>query len=258
MTRIGRTTPSRMVFALFAAFVLLAGACGDDDSGGGNEATDATDAPSDTGDDSGGQDVDAWCDASVALDRLFASDQGPDPEQLESALADFEATAPDAAQGDVDTLVGILGAGGDPFENPEFGEAYQSVSATRIEECGYSEVEVAGIDYAFEGIPETIEAGKTAFTFTNEAPEEFHEMVVFLIADGEDRPLDELLALGEAEAAELLTPQTAAFAPPGGTFTAFAELEPGRYAAVCFVPVGGAEDGAPHFVEGMLAEFDVT
>jgi hypothetical protein len=47
-------------------------------------------------------------------------------------------------------------------------------------------------------------------------------------------------------------------------------LEPGRYAMVCFIPVGftpevaaeaaasGTEpEGAPHFTEGMIAEFTV-
>ena len=36
------------------------------------------------------------------------------------------------------------------------------------------------------------------------------------------------------------------------------DLEPGRYAAVCFIPIGGGEDGAPHFTGGMVAELEVT
>ena len=39
---------------------------------------------------------------------------------------------------------------------------------------------------------------------------------------------------------------------------AAADDEPGSYVVSCFVPVGGAEDGAPHFMEGMTAEFEVA
>jgi hypothetical protein len=35
------------------------------------------------------------------------------------------------------------------------------------------------------------------------------------------------------------------------------ELEPGEYVMVCFVSVGGAEDGPPHFTQGMKYEFTV-
>jgi hypothetical protein len=83
-------------------------------------------------------------------------------------------------------------------------------------------------------------------------------MGVFRINDDETRSLEEILQLPEEEQMELATPVTFAFAPPGGSFTAFADLEPGRYAALCFIPVGGGEDGPPHFTEGMFAEFQVT
>jgi hypothetical protein len=36
------------------------------------------------------------------------------------------------------------------------------------------------------------------------------------------------------------------------------DLEPGRYAAVCFIPIGGGEDGPPHFTGGMVAELEVA
>ena len=41
-----------------------------------------------------------------------------------------------------------------------------------------------------------------------------------------------------------------------------ADLAPGEYVAVCFIPVGTMPDhegtGPPHFVEGMKQEFTVT
>lgn len=140
-------------------------------------------------------------------------------------------------------------------------------------------VEVTGIDYAFEGIPTEVEAG-TEFTFTNGSDKEAHEMVLMRIADGETRSIDELLALPEEEAEQVAEFQGVAVAMPGeegkvldGELVA---AEPGRYVALCFIPVGAdpaamaeamesegppPEDpnaGPPHFVQGMKMEFTVN
>ena len=49
--------------------------------------------------------------------------------------------------------------------------------------------------------------------------------------------------------------------PPGESDTTFMELEPGRYAAVCFIPQGTTQDtegsGPPHHTLGMLGELTV-
>ena len=64
------------------------------------------------------------------------------------------------------------------------------------------------------------------------------------IAEGEDRPVEELLALPEEEAQALVTDKAFVFIPPGaGTYTT-ADLDPGRYVAICFVPVGATPRGA--------------
>src|SRR5690606_14356274 len=60
-------------------------------------------------------------------------------------------------------------------------------------------IEVTGVDYAFEGVPETVEPG-TSFTFRNDSAVEVHELILFQIPEGEERSLDELLALPEEEA----------------------------------------------------------
>ena len=83
-------------------------------------------------------------------------------------------------------------------------------------------------------------------------------MVMFRKADGETRSFEELFSLSEEEAGDAVQFTTATYSPIGATTYAFAELEPGSYATVCFIPVGGAEDGPPHFTEGMLAEFEVA
>ena len=142
-------------------------------------------------------------------------------------------------------------------------------------------IEVTGVDYAFEGLPETIEAG-TALSFVNGSDAEFHEMVVIAIPEGEERSVEELVALPPEESDAIFAnvePALVAVAMPGepgmpvlgdGTIS-----EPGRYAVVCFVPVGADPeavaaamqsetsgppdlgDGAPHATQGMWAELTV-
>jgi hypothetical protein len=139
-------------------------------------------------------------------------------------------------------------------------------------------VDVVGVEFAYEGLPDTVEAG-TSFSFSNEG-EELHEMVVFQIPEGEDRSVEELLQLSEEELGEAFggepEPVFVSMAEPGGeglvVFPEGAEAtvtEPGRYAAVCFIPVGTTEmpegemegppegEGPPHFTQGMHAEFTV-
>jgi len=142
-------------------------------------------------------------------------------------------------------------------------------------------VEVTGVDYAFEGLPETIEAG-TTLTFVNGSDAEFHEMVVIAIPDGEERSVEELVALPPEESDAIFAsvqPALVTVAMPGepgmpivgdGTIA-----EAGRYAVVCFIPTGAdpeavaaamqsatneppeLEGGPPHVANGMWAELTV-
>ncbi len=138
-------------------------------------------------------------------------------------------------------------------------------------------VEITGVDYGFEGFPETVAIG-TELTFTNASDTEFHEMVVMRINDDETRSVEELLALGD-EAMASMTFTGVAVAAPGEDGTVvdgdLTLTEAGRYVATCFIPVGadpelvgqameGADgeqpdlgDGPPHAMEGMVAEFVV-
>ena len=142
-------------------------------------------------------------------------------------------------------------------------------------------VEVTAVDYAFEGLPETIEAG-TTLAMTNESEEEFHELVAIQIPDDETRSVEELIQLPQEEIDAIFgeaPPATVLVAMPGeeampvlgdGTIT-----ETGRYAIVCFIPVGADPEavatamqatgdeapdlgaGPPHAAEGMYAELTV-
>lgn len=155
----------------------------------------------------------------------------------------------------------------------------ETATATAATEGGDS-LEITGVDYAFEGVPETVEAG-TQLTFTNASDVEFHELIMFRIPEGEDRPLAELLALPDEEAQEAVgAPVGVSVAMPGEDGQVVeGELiaeEPGRYVLLCFIPVGAdpeafaeamqnpsageppqVEGGPPHVTEGMYAEFTV-
>lgn len=143
-------------------------------------------------------------------------------------------------------------------------------------------VEVELVDYAFEGLPDSVPAG-TRLTITNTSENEVHELVAVRLPDDEERSLEELLALPDEEADALLgsgPPAAVLVAPPGGeqvdavgdgTLT-----EPGRYLLLCAIPTGvdpdeyfaAAEEagegppeipgaGPPHFVQGMVGELIV-
>jgi len=143
-------------------------------------------------------------------------------------------------------------------------------------------IAVTAADYSFAGLPATAKAGST-FTLTNASDKEVHEMVMLRIPDGVTESVAELLAMPEEELDAKVgevEPSTVVVALPGqpgrpvvGDGTV---LEPGRYAVVCFIPVGADPklveaamsappgtgepeqpdlgDGPPHFTKGMSAE----
>ncbi|MGY2128115.1 hypothetical protein [Blastococcus sp. SYSU DS0617] len=271
--------------ALLMAAALAA--CGTDDDGGedttaagGTETTESTETTEAT--ESGSGDVDAFCSAVVEAETL--SSQGPPvdpetapPEELEAAMLEFseqlepsleeaEETAPEEVSEDVDTLVRqirqVLETGDDSMLiSEEFLAADAAVDDYMIDNCGFEQIEATGVDYEYEGLPDTVPAGTVAVTFVNEG-EEVHEIGLVRINEGVTRSIEELLALPEEEAMSMATFVGVAFADPGESDTTFMEMEPGRYAAVCFVPEGTAHidmpgEGAPHFTLGMVGEFTV-
>ena len=143
-------------------------------------------------------------------------------------------------------------------------------------------VTIAGVDYGFGDVPESVPVG-TKLGFDNTSDVELHEMVVFRIPDDVDAPLDELVQLPPEELeATLGAPVTVMLQPPGAPEPVVAVgdgtlAEPGRYALMCFIPVGadpdeymaaaqaagggkpsGVAGGPPHFVSGMHAELQVS
>ncbi len=275
---------STKVVALLAVTALTMAACGesDDSAAPGDETT--TTAPRSTTTEAAAQgDLVAFCDALVAID----SDTGPeidfetatDEEQMkaiqeyaatfEPKLQAAEETAPEEVAEAVNAagrlVRGGLETGDDSFfESPEFTEAEDTIDQYALGNCGFEEVDVTGTEYAFEGVPETLGAGQTAFAFANDGSE-LHELALFRINDDAEGTFEELLQLPEEEAMTMGTPVGFAFAAPGEADSLFLDLEPGRYGLVCFLPVGSTPDSdeeaiaenPPHFTQGMLAEFTV-
>jgi len=137
-----------------------------------------------------------------------------------------------------------------------------------------ADITVTGVDYAFAGIPDAVDAG-SVLGFRNQGSE-VHEMVVFRINDDVEQTIQELLALPQDQSAELVTQTGFAIANPGEDAEETATVaEAGRYAMLCFIPIGttsvpegtpppsgaplpsGFGSGPPHFTVGMVKEFAV-
>ena len=116
-------------------------------------------------------------------------------------------------------------------------------------------ISVAGVEYAFTGLPETVPAG-TTLTFTNEGIE-LHEIIVNRIPDDVEETFEELMALSESgvdlEAEGYIDTDFGdqmLLAMPGEAAEGGIALEQeGRYVALCGIPTG--------LEPGKLADFGV-
>lgn len=257
------------VTAAAAAALLTLGvaACGDED----DDATTATTEASGSASAPAGGDTAAFCDGLVefngAVTNIDLGEESTEDDikaaggELAAIYAPVVENAPDAvaeAAADIEGVLEQMQAGdGEAFDSDETFATYSEVVQGGVEACEFESVGVTAVDYAFEDVPDSIPAGTVVFDLTNASEAEEHEMIVFSKADGVDLTFQEILELPEEESESLVEFATAAFAPPGGESTALADLEPGQYGMVCFIPVGGGEDGPPHFAQGMFKEFRV-
>lgn len=114
-------------------------------------------------------------------------------------------------------------------------------------------VQVVGEDFKFQA-PDVIPAGLTEFRFLNKGPA-LHHMALLKLTGG--KTVDDLVsALSKpgplpSWAKELGGPNAAA---PGEEANATLTLEPGNYAFICFVDIGGP----PHFAKGMVKPLRVV
>jgi plastocyanin len=129
------------------------------------------------------------------------------------------------------------------------------------------QIQVVGVEYAFQNVPATTPVG-TTFAFSN-GGQEVHEMLVVRRGEGVTQSWEELLALPQDQVGNLATVVGNAFAEPGKAGEGAVTVDQaGDYLMVCFIPTGTKSlptdanatlaPGAPHFTHGMLQEFTVT
>ena len=280
-------TRRRVLPAGALALALVLTACGDDadDGTAAPTSTTATTAAGAAGD------VEEYCAGVLEIETVGEPDidfESASEEEVAEAVKqlareqyqplaqEVQAVAPDEIAADVDTLVAAvdeLALTGDfeaAFETPDVIAAEERVHAFDLANCGWDQVDVNAVDYAFQGIGATYEPGPVSFELSNQG-EELHELVLLRRNDGVTESFQEILAGGEEEGMTKVTSLGGTFATPGEGDYAVADLEPGEYAAVCFIPVGSTpeavaaaeesgeepEGGPPHFTRGMVSEFTV-
>jgi hypothetical protein len=269
-------TPAMRRWLVGGASLVLAATmvgCGSDDDSG-DTASGATSAAAEA-------DPAEFCEAAVEAESTIGMGPPVDfetatPEEIQAALEEFgtqvepqlaavDDSAPEEISDDVTTLTGkireVLETGDDTiFEQPEYTEADDAIDEYMLAECGYEQLEATGVDYEYEGIPDSVQGGVVAITFTNDG-DEMHEIGLARVNDDVTMPIEELLALPEEQIFSMIEFKGAAFAAPGESDTTFMRLEPGRYGAACFIPQGTKHDtegsGPPHVALGMFAEFTV-
>ena len=208
--------------------------------------------------------------SSAACDRYAELQAGffGDPAQLGPAAEAFAEAAPDALADDVDALVaGFSADGPDAMSAPEFVEANERIGDAIFSDCDtVAAVDVDGIDYAFDGLPESVDAGRIAIRLHNESEtEQPHEIVVVTGTEGQSA--DELRELPMEELMQQARPVGLAFVDtPGTSATTLIDLAPGSYLLICSLPV--AEDGElpegdgpptdTHAAHGMVATLTVV
>jgi uncharacterized cupredoxin-like copper-binding protein len=268
----------RAVIGGLAVLALSTGlvACGDDDEKASDETSDQSgdtwsETGSDTGSDSGsdagtdGADAEAVCAAiQPGLGLPIPEEDSGEPIKAYASelVAVYDAVAAATQDEELKSAVeerkaevAPIAESGEPPEevDPGLGAGLAQYAA---ENCDVQSTEVSLIDYGFEGLPGEVPAGLNVFVLEN-AGEEDHEMVLLKKNDPE-QSAEDILALPEEEAMQATTFVGFGMAAVGESGALDVNLEPGSYIAVCFFPVGGGEDGPPHFTEGMVAEFTVA
>ena len=150
-------------------------------------------------------------------------------------------------------LVALVGACGDDDEETTGAGTTESTSAAAPgPPTASGDVTIEASEYAFGGVPQTIEAGDTSFTLDNVGQEDHN---LFIAEINEGFTFDEAI---EAEGEEGTAEEVGEIKPvkPGeqSEKPLEANLKPGNYGMLCFE---AAPDGAPHFTLGQRAEFVV-
>lgn len=250
--------------ALCAAVLLIASACGGDD---GEDSAAPTAAAEETAEHDA-ESHDAFCESVVQAEtQVLAAADGGDPSGIEDLLATVEESTPPELEEQVGVVTSTVREALETrddrlFEDEEFSTNEEEVDQWVADNCGFERVDVTAVDYAFEGVPETLGAGTVSFAFSNEGTE-MHEMLMVRYKDP-STTIEDLMKLSDREAQKVIDFLGASFGPPGASDVESKSLTPGKYALLCFVPVGSTSekaarkaDGPPHVARGMSAEFTV-
>ena len=215
-------------------------------------------------------DVGTFCQAR--LDFASAISAG-DETAAEAALETLATTAPPEAQPSVQVLRDLFpDHGSHALQTRKGSRAVAAIDETVVASCGFPLIDISGTDYQYSGVPESLVAGPQVMRFTNGAPEEHHELVLFEVEAGVDTPVRKILRLPEKKLNKATRFVAATLAEPGDVKTLILTLEPGRYIYACFLEEGttssdgedhsGTEHGvggdAPHWREGMFGELEVV
>jgi hypothetical protein len=186
--------------------------------------------------------------------------------QVEPPLATLERSMPDFLRQDVETLgrqarSAVATKTSTPLDTPEFDAALSRLRINSVRQCGIKEVRVISTEYRYEGMPSNLVGGAFDLTLINLGAEP-HEMRVFRIQDGEQRPFATLIGLPQDQADDVLTRvEPTPSAKPGSNDADVIKLRPGRYGIACLQTQGSTptQDGTGplHAALGEAAEFTV-
>ncbi len=252
--------------ALAALLFAGAAACGDDDKAvdeTGDKGSEATDGEQAAGGDS------EYCAALLEFNGavqeidLEGADEAAKKDagaELVDMWAPVQEGAPDELLAQATTIGGVLDelAAGDStsFDSDATFETYTEVLGGSADVCGFKELAVGAKEYEFVDVPETLEAGTYSLALTNEGKEP-HVFLLFKKNDGETRSAEEIANLSEEEGEKAVTFAGATFAEPGANASGITTFEAGDYIFLCDIPVGGGDEGPPHYTEGMFGELTV-
>lgn len=206
----------------------------------------------------------AACDAYAD----FQASMFGDPTAMAAAAEAFAVEAPESSSDDATAIANAVGAMADDpdaLESPEASAALRAVGDSVYDQCDADEkLDVAGVDYAFESLPDEIDAGRVAIRFANDSESgEPHELVLATGANGESAA--DLAALPIEQLFQAARPLAVAFTDvPDTHATTLVDLEPGEYLVICTLPVGGFVEGQdgppadPHSAHGMVKTLTVV
>jgi len=193
------------------------------------------------------------CALALAGALLFgiAACGGDDDDDTTTATTEAAAAEPDAGTATTEAAAEPTGL---CAELPPSEEATEGATKTTV----------IAEDYEFFAAQALSLGGQQAVTLINQG-EEVHELFIGRIDPSETRTVEELASASEPP--ETVTMIGIGIACPGAKTQFNVDLStPGRYVAICNIPVGTTPDsdpeaepsGPPHSSEGMVQEFTIA